>query len=779
MTIPRHKARMRALLAIAGAAGAAAALCAAWLVLDAAFPFPRERLEGARSGVQVLDCEGRVLRPFTGRGECWAFRAKLEDVSPRLVAATIAVEDQRFRSHCGADPLAVLRAVGQIVRHRRVVSGASTITMQVVRLVEPRRRTLVSKAIEAFRALQLERLCTKDEILEHYLNLAPYGGNLVGAQAASLAYFGKHARDLSLPEAAVLAGLPQAPSRLRPDRHPDLASARRDHVLDRMLACGAITRAELAAARRQGVHARRPPFPFEAPHFARLVRQRYPGRAALHSTIDRRVQRIAEDAVRDAVEALRPDGVTNGAAVVIDNRTAAVRAMVGSCDFHAERDGGQVNGAVAPRSPGSAHKPFTNALAFDAGIATPDTVLADVPVNYTGYQPENYDHASHGPVSAREALSRSLNVPAVRLLAQVGHRPLLRLLRRLGLSTLTRDADHYGLALTLGSTEVTLLELTNAYAALARLGVYKPYRLLESEPIAPGRRALSAGAAWLVADVLSDTAKLRGWRLPGPGRGALRMAWKTGTSYGHRDAWTIAYTPDYTVGVWVGNFDGRPSRALVGIRAAAPVAATVMERLYGERRGAWYARPGSVGTRRVCAVSGMPPGPHCGATVEGLCVRGRSAERACTVHVAARIDTATGTCLCGRCARGRQCETRVVEAWPVEVGAWLRQHGRGRELMPPHFAGCPRGAGDGARPRVLSPTAGQRYVLLSDARRPEQQLLLKAASRSRSLYWFVDGALYATGAPLSPSFWPLARGSHTIVCADETGHHATVTIHVQ
>ncbi len=774
----RHKRRRRLRNGLLGLAAAVALSVILFVALWVAFPFPEHQLDSPGGGVQVLDRDGGVLRPFIDGDDCWAFETELADVSPRLVEATIAVEDQRFRTHPGVDPLATLRALSQIVRHRRIVSGASTITMQAIRLLEPRPRTILTKAIEAFRALQLERLRDKDAILTLYLNRAPYGGNLVGVEAASLAYFGKHARDLTLAEAALLAGLPQSPSRLRPDRHPERARVRRDHVLERMHACGFITEGELALARRQPVRVEREPFPFDAPHLARLVRGRYPGRALLQTTLDRRVQALAEETIREAVAALRRDGVTNGAVVVIENKTAAVRAMVGSCDFRADADDGQVNGAVAPRSPGSALKPFTYALAFERGIATPDTILADVPASYAGYDPENYDHTFRGPVTAREALSDSLNVPAVRLLGQVGHRPLHGLLRRLGLSTLTRDADHYGLSLTLGSTEVTLLELTNAYAALARLGVYKPYRLLETEPVADGQRVLSDGAAWLVADVLSDAEKLCRRHLPG-GEGGLRMAWKTGTSFGHRDAWTVAYTPDYTVGVWVGNFDGRPSAALVGVRAAAPVAVRLMERLYGEGRPAWFHRPASVGRRRICSISGMPPGPHCTAVAEGFYLPGRSAAERCTVHAEVRIDRATGASLCPLCARGRESELRLVECWPQELAAWLRQHGRGDRLAPPHWHGCRRSATDGVPPSILSPADGQTYVLLEAAHAPDERLMLKAASASRSLYWFVDGALVATGAPLVPTFWPLRRGSHTIVCADGAGRSSRLTINVR
>ncbi|NQT52989.1 penicillin-binding protein 1C, partial [bacterium] len=579
-------------------------------------------------------------------------------------------------------------------------------------------------------------------------------------------------------EAALLAGLPQSPSRLRPDRHPRRARVRRDHVLRRMHACGTISNAELDVALREPVRVERRPFPFEAPHFSLLVRQRYPGKATLRTTLDRRIQAVAERALSEAVAALRRDDMTNGAIVVIENRSAAVRALVGSADFHADADQGQVNGAIAPRSPGSALKPFTYALAFEHGVCTPATLLGDVPVSYTGYEPENYDRRFRGPVSARDALAHSLNIPAVALLKEVGQPNVHALLKTLGLTTLTRGSGHYGLALTLGSVETTLLELTAAYATLGRLGLHRPYRLLEDEPVAPGRRVLSKGAAYLVADVLADTTRLKGHPLWKSASGQRKMAWKTGTSFGHRDAWTIAYTPDYTVGVWLGNFDGRPSRALVGIRSAAPVAARIIEQLPDSREPTWFARPDEVVTRPVCAASGQPLGPHCPRAAEGLCLAGRSPGRACSVHVLARIDTATGSTLCPACTADRPHTTRVAEVWPPNLAAWLRRHQPHRPLAPPHLAACPRNLDDRRHPRILSPSPEQTYVLLADQPQAEQKLRLEAVSAADTLYWFVDGTLLATSPHGAPTFWPLARGRHAVVCSDGAGRSSRVEFEV-
>jgi len=751
----------------------------AFVALDALFPFPQrqlERLARPASAPQVLDRAGGVLQAFVAPDDSWSFPVPLCEMSPHLAEATIAVEDGRFRLHGGVDALAAIRAAWSNLTRLRTVSGASTITMQTIRLLEPRRRTLWAKLVEAFRALQLERIRSKDEILAGYLNLAPYGGNFTGAEAASLAYFAKHARDLTLAEAALLAGLPQAPSRLRPDRFPDRARARRDAVLRHMLSRGAIRPEAFELAHREPIVARRAPFPSTAPHWVQLVRQRFPGRAALHTTLDPQAQRIAETALREAVGAWGGAGISNGAVVVIENETSAVRALVGSCDFSAEPDG-QVNGATAPRSPGSALKPFTYALAFERGICSPDTILADVPSSYTGYEPENYDHTCRGPVPAREALATSLNLPAVRLAREVGHQSLFSLLRQLGFTTLIRDADHYGLALTLGSVEVTLLDLTNAYAALARLGVCREPRFLETEPASEGRRVLSEGAAWLVLEALAGTRRLGLGPRWEPAEGLPRLAWKTGTSHGHRDAWTVACTPRHTVGVWLGNFSGRPARELVGVQAAAPVAAQVLDRLEAGRASLPFTKPESVQLAALCAVSGMPAGPHCPATAQGFTLRTSSVAPTCSVHVEVKVDATTGVRLCPRCAGNRESAARVAECWPAELAAWLRHHGRGESLPPPHNPDCASAAPADAPPRVLSPAPGQTYVLLPDA--PHQRLALKAASRAATLYWFVNGALVATGAPLEPAFWPLRPGTHTILCADDAGQGTSLTIAVR
>ncbi|MBS3762465.1 MAG: penicillin-binding protein 1C [Planctomycetes bacterium] len=729
------------------------------------FPFPRRKLREARSvraSAVVRDRNGCMLRPFLGEKDCWRIRVDLEEISPWLIEATIAVEDKRFGSHPGVDPVAIGRALLSNLKAGRIVSGASTITMQNVRLVTPRPRNLRAKAIEAFRALQMEGVQSKREIMECYLNLAPYGGNLVGVESASRAYFGKSADDLTLGEAALLAGLPQSPCRLRPDRYPEKARKRRNHVLVRMLEQEFISFDQFRRALRSPVKAARQSFPFETPHLARSLKQRHPRRRELHTTIDLATQHACERIVREKVSRLRAHGVTNAAVVVLENDTGSVRALVGSCDFFARKDQGQVDGTRALRSPGSTLKPFTYALAFDSGVATPATVVGDVPVHYRNYAPENYDGQFRGPVSVREALRDSLNVPAVILLERVGQRRLYGLLRELGLRSLTNPPQHYGLALTLGSADVRLLELTGAYATLARMGKHLPVRFLKDQETLEPEPVLGEGACYLVAQILSDPEHLKEV-LPEEADQELRMAWKTGTSHGHRDAWTVAFTPDFTVGVWVGNFTGRSSRALVGIEAAAPIAAAIMRRLHADRPRRWYGTPAEIVKRKICAVSGQSAGPHCEKTAEGYFIRGKSSPRECTVHIPVQTEGSE--------------KPRIVEAWPPGLAAWFRRNEPDRPLV---GAGGLRGAAGRKRPRIILPASGESYVKLSESSvSGDQRLALLADAAVDRVFWFVDDRFVVSGPPLEKVFWEMEFGRHRIACSDEKGRTACVTITVR
>jgi penicillin-binding protein 1C len=532
-------------------------------------PPPLETL-GAVSTL-VLDRDGRVLRAYTAADDAWRLPANLARIDRKLVRFLLAYEDRRFRSHPGVDVLAVARASWQAVSHGRIVSGASTLTMQLARLLEPSARTIGAKLAEMGRALQLEERLTKDEILGAYLTLAPYGGNLEGVRAASLAYFGKEPARLTDAEAALLVALPQAPETVRPDRFPDAARTARNKVLRLVHQRGVIDDRALAAAVAEPVPTARQEFPARAPHLAdRLVRA-HPDAPIVRTSLDDDLQRAILEIVRRYQSHLEP--AASIAVLAVENEGRKVRAYIGSSDFFADRRFGQNDMVAAIRSPGSTLKPFIYAMAFDELAAHPETVMPDVALRFGDYAPKNFDGHFRGQISAREALQASLNIPAVALLDRVGP---LRFVQRLSESgvplAFPSEAKVPGLPVALGGVGISLEGLVTLYADLAQQGASAPlgfddaaYQTSTPAPL------MSPKSAYYVTRILLDTPPPPGFLAAGNRRHAQPIAYKTGTSFGFRDAWAVGYTRDYTVGVWVGRPDGTFSAGRMGRASAAPI----------------------------------------------------------------------------------------------------------------------------------------------------------------------------------------------------------------
>jgi penicillin-binding protein 1C len=712
-------------------------------------PFPLERLEEYPAAQVLTDNAGRPLRIRLGPGDTDCRPMYRPEPADWIVRAIVAAEDRRFWTHPGVDAAALLRAVGQNAASFRRVSGASTLTTQVIRLVEPRRRNLWSKAVEAFRAIQLEQALDKTGILAQYLNRAPFGSNIVGIEAAASRYFGKPARELNLAEAALLAGLPQSPSRLRPDRYPARAAQRRQYVLDRMLACGEITPREHAQARRQSVSVRRTAYPFRAPHYCESlpVRSRTGSRAAesvVRTSLDGAIQDALEEALRRHAATMGP-GVKGAAAVILDVKTGNLLALVGSPDYLGP-GAGQVNATRAPRAAGSTLKPFAYALALDRGLIGPRTVLADVPSLYRDCEPENFDSTFRGLVTARDALILSLNLPAIGVERLVGQARFHQTLLALGLDTLSRPAGHYGLGLVLGNGEVRLLDLANAYACLARGGLYLPVRTGADAPARSPRRIFSPEACWLVSEILGGderamdaTGHAVDARLP-------PLAWKTGTSAGYRDAWTVAYNPEYVIGVWMGNPDGSGSGRLVGRTVAAPLVWDIFRRLYPDNDGPWFQRPEGIRTREVCADTGAAPGPHCPRRIEEESIGGVTRCEICIVH-----------------------RSGGEERWPAEIAAFLQAR---RAPGPP--------SADEAPLLITSPARDSVYRLLPALPPEAQQLTLDAANGNPGpRHWFINDRYLGVSHPGASLAWPMERGAFQIVCSDAQGRSDRVRITVE
>ncbi len=543
---------------------------------------PPERTRADDRSVIVTAADGTLLRAFASRDGRWRLPVKPAQVDARYQRMLLAWEDQRFRDHPGVDPFAMLRATYQLAAKARVVSGASTISMQVARLMEPRERTFGAKILQMARALQVDAHLTKDEVLELYLTLAPYGGNLEGVRAASFAWFGKEPKNLTVGEAALLVALPQSPERRRPDRHPDIAKAARDRVIRTLAERGAITAQEAREAIEEPVPTQRLRFPFHAPHLAQdLLAKNKSGDPVVASTLNVKVQVKLEDLARRERGFFDDDA--NLAVIAVDNRTRDVIAYVGGANFWS--NAGQVDLAKAPRSPGSTLKPFIYGMAFDELIVHPQTLIDDKPTLFGDYEPRNFDRGFQGTVTVASALQQSLNVPAVALLDRVGPIRLAAALRNAGAELVfPKKGEIPSLPLALGGVGLSLRDLTMLYTGIAAGGEVRTLRYTAADALGEPQRLFGRAAAWYLARTLKDANLPDGWSM---GQGIVRareVAFKTGTSYGYRDAWAMGFTKNYTVGIWVGRADGSTRPGHIGRNEAAPLLLKVFDLLPAEDR---------------------------------------------------------------------------------------------------------------------------------------------------------------------------------------------------
>ena len=700
-------------IAAAGTLSAIVFVALSWTFID----WTDEGADKYAGGVILRDDAGNVLRVSLGEGDtdCRPFYVASRD--DWIVKALVASEDGSFWSHHGVRPLSILRAACQNVFYGRRISGASTITMQAVRLIRPHPKTLWWKWKEAMMALKMERTKSKEWILSQYLNRAPYGSNLVGIEAAAQGWFGKGAKSLGLGEAAMLAGMVQAPSRFRPDRGYEKALKRRDYVLGRMQELGLATAAQVEGAKSVRPVICRAPRPFRCPYFCDWVMRSLGERAAgdVRTALNADVQLICEN----AVDAAAAKGGASVATVVMRVDTGEVVALACSGDYLGGADG-QVNTALAPRPAGSTLKPFLTALGIEKGFVTPETRLADVPTAFKGYRPSNFDTKYRGDVTVRDALIQSLNIPFVRLLNRLGVESFGQQLRTLGFRNLGASDEAYGLGMAIGNVEVTLMELVSAYAVLARYGT-----------TSDGTRVFAPGTAYLVSDMLSGNERSAAALGHVADVAASRFAWKTGTSSAYRDAWTVLWNPDYVVGVWCGHKRGGfGDRTVVGAKAAAPVAWGVARQLYPQNDGPWFVEPGDVFRRKVCALTGRPASADCPATVEGTAVRG------CSLSV-----------LCDRHRRNAQGEVITV----TDKNSRLA-------LTQPE---------DGATFKLVPGTLNQKIVCQP------------TGNGEGRLWWFVDGSLKGESAGAAPFALEVVAGEHLITCTPAAGDFASASIRVE
>jgi penicillin-binding protein 1C len=748
-----------------------------WLALGL---FPKPLLVNRGGFSQAVHArDGRLLRLTLSSDEKYRLWVPIGEMPRVLIDTTLLQEDAWFHEHPGVNPLSLVRAfLTTYVSHARRIGG-STITMQLARMrfgIDS--RTARGKLVQIVRALELERSYSKSEILEAYLNLAPYGGNVEGVGAASLVYFGKEPSRLSLPEALTLAVIPQSPSARRPigSTGDSALAAARLRLFERWAAKGASSGASAAvlavtASRRSGL-------PFLAPHFVDRVLKSDDRSTRIATTLDLELQELLERELQAFVRRNRKLGIANGAVIAVDYRTMEVRGYVGSADHSSEPIAGQVDGLRGRRSPGSALKPFIYALAIDEGLIHPQTVLKDTSLRISAYNPENFDRDFVGPIDATDALVRSRNVPAILLANRLEPPGLYGFLKQAGVGEL-RDESFYGLALALGGVDLTMEEVAGLYAMLANGGIERPLlsRLDARMESTPAVRLLSPDASLAVLEMLrtnprpsedSDTAQLT--------RSAA-IPWKTGTSYGFRDAWAVGIVGPYVLGVWIGNFDGRPNPNFVGREAAGPLFFAIADamRARGPLIESIVHDTLSLRKVKVCALSGDLPGPHCDHLKETWFIPGKSPIRTCAVHREVEIDLATRLRACPGDSAATASE--VFEFWPSDLLKLFRTAGVPRRVPPPFSRGCRAVAPGGAPVLIASPARGLDYSLGTKDRN-EIPLTAITDADGRNVYWFIDDRLVGTARSGESLFWTARPGRFVVRAVDDQGRSVAEELNV-
>ena len=714
----------------------------------------------------------------------WRYWVSLEEISPLYVQALLGYEDRWFYYHPGVNLVSLLRAAWQNLREGQIVSGGSTLTMQVARLLGATGRSIWGKCKQILRALQLEWHLSKKEILTLYLNLAPFGGPIEGVQAASYTYLGKAARELTHAEAALLAVLPQAPSRFRPDRHPQRAREARDKVLERLLAYDIWSAQIVKEAKAEPVRDTFRASAMLAPLLARRLFKKVKEQNLIKTFVDCNMQAFLEDEVRRYAGNLSDK--TSVAVLVMENRTLAVKAYIGSANFADEDRFGHVDMIRALRSPGSTVKPFLYGLAIDEGLIHSKSLLSDAPQSFGDYRPLNFSQGFSGPVSVTEALQRSLNLPAVQVLEHLGSRKFFSSLKNAGMEIKFPPGGVPNLSLALGGFGTKLESLVGIYCSLARAGLAGTPRLASDDPLVE-RRVLSPGAAWIVRKILEENRR--------PDRPAShmmayrgRLAWKTGTSFGCRDSWTVGVTNDYTVGVWVGRPDGSASPGYQGIDTAAPLLFATVEHL--PTKAPDVAKPEEVTLQEVC----WPLGTRSSDQPESYCHEHHNAwilrdqvpptlkepdDRWHANPLCLLVNPESGRMVDLRCNVERK-ETVYVALWPTSLEAWIPIRFRRNTQIPEYDPICD------TRPHVPAQSLrilGMQNGSVLRVPRPAKTLpltTLRAVGGIGHRFWFVDGDLINPGGGTEPVIYAFkSPGMHQIVVSDEQGNNDCVSVSVE
>jgi penicillin-binding protein 1C len=739
------------------------------ILLDLLFPLPK--LKPYSKVVYAKD--NSLLSAYLSQDDKWRMRTRLDEVSPELKKAILEKEDSWFYWHLGVNSVSVIRALSQNIFSGKRISGASTITMQVARLLEPGSRTYLNKFFEMLRAFQLELHYSKDDILEMYLSHLPYGGNIEGVKSASYIYFNRPPNKLSLSQAITLAVIPNDPNALRLDKGNTEAVKQRNKWIKYFAVQNIFSPKDLRDALDEPLQTNRYQIKNEAPHFCQFVAQKFP-QDEIFSSLNQQIQKTAEKILAGYVNRVKARQVSNGSVIIIDNKTNSVVGYCGSADFNDASSAGQVNGINALRSPGSTLKPFLYTLAFDLGELTPKMKLLDIQTDFGGYEPENFDLTFNGPVTAEYALVNSLNIPAIRLLQKVGLDKLISILEKSGFTDVSQEKKSLGLSMIIGGCGVRLEQLAKSFTVFSHDGNLYPLNYLRTSQIdkSSGTKIFSPEAVYMTGSILTSherpdypTEFLFSTEHP-------MIAWKTGTSFGKRDAWAVGFNPDYTIGVWMGNFDGKGAPELSGAEMAVPLLFELFNAIDYKPKKLWFNEPKHLYKREVCSETGLLPSESCTQTVADYYIENVSPNTKCNLYKTLYVSEDESVQYCPECLPQEGYKKIAYPFYDSELLLWFARNKVAVKRPPPHNPLCQTiRSGDG--PKILSPSDNYEYFIEEKSNR---QVLLNAASDPtvKVIYWYINDRFYKKSKPGEKIFFKPEKGISKIVCLDDQGRKTFV-----
>ena len=719
--------------------------------------------------------DSTMLAAYLSKDDKWRFKTNEGEISPELVKAIIFKEDKWFYWHFGFNPISIMKAAVNNLGSGNRQIGASTITMQIARMLEPGERTYFKKIIEIVRAVQLELNYSKQELLEIYLSHIPMGGNIEGIKAASMLYFNKLPSKLSLAQSTLLTILPNNPNKFRLDKKNNSILSKRNYWLSIFRKAQLFPNEAIKDAMLEKHKFVRFQLPSIAPHFTRSIRNKNKD-SEVYTTLSKTTQSKCEKLLRSHVARNKNKGISTGAVLVIDNRTNSIAAYCGSSDFQNSSISGQVDGIIAIRSPGSALKPFLYASGLQIGMITPKIRMLDIPTDFSSYSPENYEKKFNGSVTANYALVNSLNVPATRLLLKLGFNNFIELLKNLGFETIKKKEQELGLSTILGGCGVSLLELANAYTVFANNGVYSKVNSLVGLK-SKSSNIFSAEATYLVSKMLSSSEREESLNLNSFASNLPNISWKTGTSYGKRDGWAIGYNGNYTVGIWMGNFNGKGSSFLSGSEIAVPLLFNIFNAIDYKSSNEWFKKPVGVLQRKVCKESGLPPSKFCSEIISDYYIDNVSTNAKCDYVKEYFVNEEESESYCLDCLPESKYKKKAYDNLAPELVLWYKSNGIYLNLPPIHNSKC-KTVKSNSKLKIVSPSADYEYLIESNS---AQKIMLLATSNNdvKEIYWYVNRSYFGKSNLGEKLFYIPQKGTNEILCIDDKGSESRVKIEVK